>query len=91
MVNCCSVRDATRRDAVVYSTKVLPLANMVVTNISQYFDNYLTLEHSEWLESLEDIIDEVTGVYLNFTSCECQYKHCDIPEYIDRVPRCSSC
>jgi hypothetical protein len=54
------VRDATRRDAVVYSTKVLPLANMVVTNISQYFDNYLTLEHSEWLESLEDIIDEVT-------------------------------
>ena len=39
-----SVRDATRRDAVVYSTKVLPLANTVVTNISLYFDNYLSLD-----------------------------------------------
>ncbi len=38
------VRDATRRDAVVYCDKVLPLANRVVTNISLFFDNYIALD-----------------------------------------------
>lgn len=55
------VRDATRRDALVYCAKVLPLANMVVTNISEYFDNYLALEWEEWVASIGDIIEEVEG------------------------------
>jgi hypothetical protein len=55
------VRDATRRDAVVYCAKVLPLANMVVTHISEYFDNYLALEFEEWFEGIGEIIEEVEG------------------------------
>ena len=55
------VRDATRRDAVVYCAKVLPLANMVITHISEYFDNYLALEFEDWVESLGEIIEEVEG------------------------------
>ena len=39
------IRDAVRRDATVYVTMVLPLANSVVINISAYFDNYLSLTY----------------------------------------------
>lgn len=59
--NFRKIRDAVRQDAVIYSTKVLPVANMVVTNISAYFDNYLSLDFDDWQESLEDIIEEVEG------------------------------
>ena len=55
------IRDAVRRDATVYVTMVLPLANSVVINISAYFDNYLSLTYEDWVESLEDIIEEVEG------------------------------
>ena len=53
------IRDAVRQDADIYCKKVLPLSNMVVLNISQYFDNYLSLSFEEWQENLEDIIKEV--------------------------------
>jgi len=53
------IRDAVRQDADIYCKKVLPLANMVVLNISQYFDNYLALDFEDWQDNLDDIIEEV--------------------------------
>ena len=53
------IRDQVRADAAVYSTKVLPLANEVVGNISAYFDNYVALEYDDWVECLDEIIQEV--------------------------------
>jgi hypothetical protein len=55
------IRDAVRQDAVIYSDKVLPVANMVVTNMSAYFDNYLALSYEDWEEDLDEIIQEVEG------------------------------
>jgi hypothetical protein len=40
----CSLRDQTRQDAVVYSSEVLPLVEVLVTNLSEYFDNYIALD-----------------------------------------------
>ncbi len=54
-----SIRDAIRRDAVVYCTKILPLSNMMFIYISQYFDNYLSLSFEEWQGCLQDVIKEV--------------------------------
>ncbi len=49
----CSLRDQTRQDAVVYSKEVLPLVEVLVTNLSEYFDNYiaLDLEVSLWAQN----------------------------------------
>jgi hypothetical protein len=55
----CQIREAVRQDAAVYCSKVLPMVAGVVTNLSQYFDNYLSLEFEDWQECLEDIIKEV--------------------------------
>ena len=59
--NFRQVRDAVRCDATVYVSIVLPLANLVILNISEYFDNYLALGLDDWKESLADIIKEVEG------------------------------
>ena len=55
------IRDLVRKDAVLYSAHVLPLALAVIGNISAYFDNYLALEYNDWLEYLDEIIQEVEG------------------------------
>ena len=55
------VRDSVRCDAVIYVSEILPLANFVMLNISEYFDNYLALNFKDWKESLEDIVKEIEG------------------------------
>jgi hypothetical protein len=51
----CSLRDQTRQDAKVYSKEVLPLVEVLVTNLSEYFDNYIALDLEVSLWSFFDV------------------------------------
>jgi len=53
------LRDATRKDAIVYRDKILPISNDFMANLYEYCDYYQALEYEEWAESLDDIVEEV--------------------------------
>jgi len=53
------IRDATRKDAIVYRDIILPISKKFMVNLSEYCDYYQALEYEEWAESLEDIVKEV--------------------------------
>lgn len=55
------LRDSMKKDAMVYSKKILPLCTYFVRLISNFFDYYEHLDYKEWLESLSNIITEVKG------------------------------
>jgi hypothetical protein len=59
MASFRNVRDAVRRDAAVYVSKVLPFASTVVLNLSSYFDTYLSMEFDDWQEFVGDIIKDL--------------------------------
>jgi hypothetical protein len=59
MASFRTVRDAVRRDATVYVSKVLPFASTVVLNLSSYFDTYLALDYEDWQECVDDIIQDL--------------------------------
>jgi hypothetical protein len=52
-----NLRDDVRDQAIIYREGILPVAVKVVTNISDYFDNY-RLGFDVWQECLEYIIEE---------------------------------
>ena len=53
------IRDATRRDGIIYCKEVLPMAEKTITNLSDYMDNYESLEYDEWKEMLPEILADV--------------------------------
>ena len=57
----CQIRDMVRIDAAIYSTKVMPLAQVLVGNIQTYFDKYVDREYDDCWESLDEIIQAVEG------------------------------
>ena len=52
------LRDDARNDAAVYLQCILPVSTKFVSNLQEYFDYYDTLSFDEWVESLQDIIEE---------------------------------
>jgi len=68
LVEFKQLRDDTRRDSQIYCRQILPVAQQVIQNMSDYFDNYDVLTYDEWKEDLTSIHEEVI-----------EYKyHCDI-------------
>ncbi|PIK62478.1 hypothetical protein BSL78_00575 [Apostichopus japonicus] len=56
-----NIRDQTRRDAVVYMKKVLPLSSQMVRAIEEYFDDYEKHELTAWKCELPCILQKVNG------------------------------
>ena len=52
------LRDKTRKNAVVYVKCVLPIVKECVSGINGFFEYYNDLTMDEWLEGLEDIVEE---------------------------------
>ena len=55
------LRDRTRDDAMVYLKGILPTSTKFVASISEYFEYYETLEYEDWVEMIEDILQESIG------------------------------
>ena len=53
------LRNRLRSDAVIFTTKVLPLSDLFVTHMKDIFDNYAVLTYNNWKEQLGDFIGEV--------------------------------
>ena len=53
------VRNNTRRNAVVYKDKILPLTEDVIRHIKFFVDTFLDFDYDEWTEGLEDILDDI--------------------------------
>jgi hypothetical protein len=68
-----SLCEATRLDAQVYLSQVLPLAVTVVNNISMYFENYSGLTYVSWKANLGSIVREVNDYQVECVSQN--YKH----------------
>jgi len=54
------IRDDTMCDALIYEYQILPLAELVVMNLSDYLDNYEVLTYEEWKKEIQNIHQEVT-------------------------------
>jgi len=55
-----NLRDDTRRDGQIYCKEILPVAEKVVQNMSNYFDNYEeNMNYDDWKEDLDAIHKEV--------------------------------
>ena len=52
------LRDDTKNDAAVYLQCILPESTKFVSCLKEYFEYYDTLSFDEWLESLQDILEE---------------------------------
>jgi hypothetical protein len=63
-----SLCDATRLDAQVYLSQVLPLAVTVVNNISMYFENYSGISYVSWKANLGSIVREVKNYQVECVS-----------------------
>lgn len=54
------VRDSTRRNAIVYKDKVLPLTEEVIRHIGMFADSFVDFDYDEWSEGLPDILSDIT-------------------------------
>jgi len=59
LVEFKKLRDDTRRDALIYVKQILPVAQKVIQNMSNYFDIYKALSYEEWKENLKSIHQNV--------------------------------
>lgn len=60
------VRDSTRKNAAIYTEKILPLSEKIVQNISTFTDYYQFLELDDWKDTLDDQIEQ-----LNQATADC--------------------
>jgi len=56
-----ALRDATKKDACMYTKGALPLATSAVGKLKDFLENYDDFTFDEWKESLEDIREDVSG------------------------------
>ena len=65
------MRDNTRKNALIYSKGVLPVAEGVVQKISTAMDYYQHLGYDDWVECLDDQIEDMK---LGDTACQIMIK-----------------
>lgn len=53
------LRDDTRNDAIVYLKGVMPLNEVMLLKLQEFFEYYESLEFEEWKECVADILEEV--------------------------------
>lgn len=53
-----ALRDQTRNDGEVYLNAILPLSKKFVVNVEMYFQNFALLTYDQWVQCLQDMMDE---------------------------------
>ena len=59
LVKFNEIRGNTRKNALVYSQEILPVASKVIANLSNYFEYYKLLEYEQWKTMLPVILKDV--------------------------------
>ena len=62
------VRDSVRQQAVVYTTKVLPLTEKLVLHMSEFVDYFIDLKYEMWIGFLDIVMNELDDllIFCNF-------------------------
>ena len=53
------LRDDTQADAMVYLSSVMPLNEIFITKVQDFFEYYIYLDFEEWIQNFDDIMEDL--------------------------------